>query len=233
VSQRAAGDAAKHRQGIGEAIERLLQVQAFVADSSRQVTGLGTITARIRGFLDSIQELAELTNLIALNASIEATRAGDAGRGFAVVAQEIQQLAIQSADASEEAARLAADISGEVGAIVQQMGRGEELVTGVGQMSAEAARALDAIVQATGEAGEHARAIAESEAAQEQGSRRLADQIRQMAETSVRMRGETESLASQAAEANRGQADLETAIVELQRVAGDLQSLARHFAIEA
>jgi methyl-accepting chemotaxis protein len=196
------------------------------------VTALGTTTARIRGFLDSIQELAELTNLIALNASIEATRAGEAGRGFGVVAQEIQQLAIQSAGASEEAARLAGDISREVAAIVSQMGRGEALVTGVGQMSAEAAQALDAIVQATGEAGEQARTIAESEAVQEQGSRRLADQIRAMAEASVRMRGETESLAVQAAEASRGQTDLELAIVELQRVAGDLQTLARHFAIE-
>jgi methyl-accepting chemotaxis protein len=197
------------------------------------VTALGATTARIRSFLDSIQELAELTNLIALNASIEATRAGEAGRGFAVVAQEIQQLALQSGNASEDAARLAADISREVSAIVNQMGRGESLVTGVGQMSSEAARALDAIVEATQEAGEHARTIAESEAVQEQGSRRLADQIRAMAEASVRMRGETESLAVQAAEATRGQSDLEAAIGELQRVAGDLQTLARHFAIEA
>jgi methyl-accepting chemotaxis protein len=232
VSQRAAGDASKHRTGIGEAIERLLRVQTFVADSSRQVTALGTTTGRIRGFLESIQELAELTNLIALNASIEATRAGEAGRGFAVVAQEIQQLAIESARASEEAARLAADISRETGAIAEQMARGEELVTGVGQMSSEAARALDAIVHATVEAGEHARAIAESESEQEQGSRRLADQIRQIAEGSVRMRGETESLAGQAAEASRGQTELETAIGELQRVAGDLKNLAKHFAVE-
>jgi methyl-accepting chemotaxis protein len=233
VSQRAAGAASKHREGIGVAIERLLQVQGFVADSSRQVTALGATTSRIRGFLDSIQELAELTNLIALNASIEATRAGEAGRGFAVVAQEIQQLAIQSGNASEEAAGLAADIAGEVSGIVGQMGRGETLVAGVGQMSSEAARALDAIVDATREAGEHARSIADSEAVQEQGSRRLADQIRAVAEASVRMRGETESLAVQAAEASRGQSDLEAAIGELQRVAGDLQTLARHFAIEA
>jgi len=232
VSQRAATDAAKHRLGIGEAIERLVRVQGFVGDSSRQVTALGVTTGRIRGFLNSIQELAELTNLIALNASIEATRAGEAGRGFAVVAQEIQQLAIQSAKASEEAAGLAAAISQETAAIADQMARGEELVAGVGQVSAEAAGALDAIVQATEEAGEHARTIAESEAEQEQGSRRLAGQIRLLAETSVRMRGETESLAGQAAEASRGQAELDAAIAELQRVAGDLKSLARHFAVE-
>lgn len=232
VSQRAANDASQHRSGIGEAIERLLQVQAFVADSSRQVSALGETTTRIRGFLESIQELAELTNLIALNASIEATRAGDAGRGFAVVAQEIQQLALQGGRASEDAGRLAGDISRETGAIAGQMARGQELVAGVGEMSGDAARALDVIVQATVEAGEHARGIAESEAAQEEGSRRLAAQIRHIAEGSVRMRGETESLAGQAAEASRGQTELEAAIGELQRVAGDLKELARHFAVE-
>jgi methyl-accepting chemotaxis protein len=233
VSQRAASDASKHRQGIGEAIERLLQIRGFVAASSRQVTALGATTGRIRGFLESIQEFAELTNLIALNASIEATRAGEAGRGFAVVAQEIQQLAMQSGQASEEATRLAEAISGEVSAIVHEMGRGEALVGGVGEMSRDAARALDAIVQATGEAGEHARTIAESEAAQEAASRRLAEQIRQMAEATVRMRSDTESLAGQASEASKGQVELEVAIGELQRVAGDLQTLARQFAVEA
>ncbi len=232
VSQRAAADAAKHRAGIGEAIERLLRVQVFVADSSRQVAALGATTARIRGFLESTQELAELTNLIALNAAIEANRAGEAGRGFAVVAQEIQNLAIQGAQASEEAARLAADITRETGGIAEQMARGEELVTGVGQVSSEAVRALDLIVQATVEAGEHARAIADSEAEQEQASRRLADQIRKIAEGAVRMRGETESLAGQASDAGRGQAELDAAIIELQRVAGDLKNLARHFAVE-
>jgi methyl-accepting chemotaxis protein len=232
VSQRAATDATRHRQGIGEAIERLLQVRGFVAATSRQVTALGATTARIRGFLESIQELAEITNLIALNAAVEASRAGATGRGFGVVAEEIQRLALQSGQASEEATRLALAISGEVAAIVQEMARGEALVAGVGEMSGEAARALEAIVQATGEAGEHARAIAESEAAQEAGSRRLAEQIRQMAEASVRMRGDTESLAAQAAEASRGQVELEMAIGELQRVAGDLQTLARHFAVE-
>ncbi|MEO8451684.1 MAG: methyl-accepting chemotaxis protein [Gemmatimonadota bacterium] len=232
VSSGAALDAAKHRREIGGAIERLVQIQSFVADSSRQVTALGGTTARIRGFLGSIQELAELTNLIALNASIEANRAGEAGRGFAVVAEEIRQLAMQSGQASEDANALAADIAREVSAIVIQMERGEALVTGVGQVSSGAADALDAIVQATDEAGEHARTIADSETIQEQASRRLAEQIRKMAASSVRMRSETESLASQAAEATRGQSELEAAIKELQRVAGDLQLIARHFAVE-
>src|SRR6185503_5281048 len=108
----------------------------------RAVSALGAATARIRAFLASIQEIAELTNVIALNASIEAHRAGESGRGFAVVAEEIRQLAMQSAGAGAEASRLVGDISRGVEGIAAEMERGEALVVGVGELSAGAAKAL-------------------------------------------------------------------------------------------
>jgi TolA-binding protein len=116
--------------------------------------------------------------------------------------------------------------------IAAQMERGEELVAGVGELSADAAKALDIIVKATVEAGEQARAIAGAEAAHEAQSRRLAVQIRQLAEAAHRARGQTESLTREAGDANRGQAELETAIAELERVAGHLREIAKHFAVE-
>ena len=232
VSASAAEAAAKHRQEIEVAVDRLVHVQAFVADSSRSVTALGAATGRIRAFLTSIQEIAELTNVIALNASIEAHRAGESGRGFAVVAEEIRQLALQSAAAGADASRLVTDISREVSGISTQMERGEQLVEDVGELSGDTARALDAIVAATQEAGTQSRAIAESEVAHEAASRRLSAQIRQLADAALRARGQTESLAREAGEATRGQAELEAAIGQLERVAGELRDIARHFAVE-
>ncbi|NOT09600.1 MAG: GAF domain-containing protein [Gemmatimonadales bacterium] len=232
VSNDATAAATKHRAEVEQAVDRLVRVQAFVADSSRSVASLGAATARIRSFLASIQEIAELTNVIALNASIEAHRAGESGRGFAVVAEEIRQLAMQSATAGADASRLVSDISREVGGISTQMERGEQLVANVGELSSDTARALDAIVKATHEAGEHARVIAGSADAHETASRRLAAQIRQLAEAAQRTRGQTESLAKEAGDATRGQADLESAIAELERVAGELRAIARHFAVE-
>lgn len=233
ASEHAALAAAQNRRAIGEAIQRLVQVQGFVAESSRQVTALGAATERITGFLGSIREIAELTNLIALNASIEAARAGAEGRGFAVVAEEIRQLAVQSAQAAREAGRLVSDVTAEVGGIVAQMHRGQAVVAGVGEMSEEAARALDAIVTATQEAGEQARDIADAAAEQEEASRHLASQIAQVAAASERTRGDTEALADQATRATRGQADLDRAIDELEQVASNLQALARYFAVES
>jgi len=232
VSGGAADAAAKHRAEIEVAVDRLVHVQAFVADSSRSVATLGITTGRIRAFLTSIQEIAELTNVIALNASIEAHRAGESGRGFAVVAEEIRQLAMQSAAAGADASRLVSDISREVSGIATQMERGEQLVEDVGELSGDTARALDAIVRATHEAGTQSRAIAESEVAHEAASRRLSAQIRQLADAALRARGQTESLAREAGEATRGQAELEAAIGQLERVAGELRGIARHFAVE-
>ncbi|MGH7560096.1 MAG: methyl-accepting chemotaxis protein [Gemmatimonadales bacterium] len=233
VSAQAAHAASRHRVEIEETVDRLVRVKTFVADSTRQVTALGAVTNRIRAFLASIQELAELTNVIALNASIEAHRAGEAGRGFAVVAEEIRQLAMQSADASADATRLVAEISGEVGGISAQMARGEELVAGVGELSASTAVALDEIVAATSQAGQEARAIERAEVAHTSASRRLAEQIRAIAETAERARGQTELLTREAGEATRGQSELEVAIRELERVAGELRDIARHFAVES
>ncbi len=232
VSADAADAAAKHREGIEVAVDRLVHVQAFVADSSRSVAALGATTGRIRAFLTSIQEIAELTNVIALNASIEAHRAGESGRGFAVVAEEIRQLAMQSAAAGADASRLVSDISREVSGIATQMERGKQLVEDVGELSGATARALDAIVRATQEAGTQSRAIAESEVAHEAASRRLSAQIRQLADAALRARAQTEALAREAREATRGQAELEAAIGQLERVAGELRGIVRHFAVE-
>jgi methyl-accepting chemotaxis protein len=112
------------------------------------------------------------------------------------------------------------------------MERGREAVTGVEGLSADAARALDAIVGTTGEAGRHAREIAATAADQLRAVDGLTGQIRRVAAGSARTLSETEALARRATDAAAGQADLERAIRELGEVAADLQRLARHFVVE-
>jgi methyl-accepting chemotaxis protein len=224
--------AAQNRAVIGEAIERLVGLNAFVSASVEQVAALGALTSRIKGFIGTIREIADLTNLIALNAAIEAARAGAEGRGFAVVADEVRDLAAQSLHAAGEARLLLEEITTQVTAVSGEMARGQEAVTGVEELSADAARALDAIVGTTGEAESHARAIAATAAEQLRAVDGLTGQIRRVAEGSARTLTETESLARRAAETAAGQADLERAIRELGDVAADLQRIARHFVVE-
>ena len=231
ASARAADTAAHNRAVVAEAIDRLVQLKEFVAGSSRQVAALGDVSRRITGFIGSIREIADLTNLIALNAAIEAARAGHEGKGFAVVADEIRELAAQSLHAAREAGSLVADITGQVGAVSSQMRVGERVVADVEQVSSEAASAFDAIVGATDQAGAHARRVAEMAASHEEAAGKLSERIQRVAAVSRRMTSDTQTLSVQAEEAARGQGEVERAIRELGDVAAELQTLARHFAV--
>ncbi len=233
ASGTAAEVAAQKRAVIGEAIARLVGLNEFVSASADQVAQLGAMTTRIKGFIGTIREIADLTNLIALNAAIEAARAGAEGRGFAVVADEVRDLAAQSLHAAGEARVLLEEITGQVAVVSGQMERGRDAVTGVEKLSEDAAGALDAIVGTTGEAGRHARAIAATAADQLRAVDGLTGQIRRVAAGSARTLSETEELARRATDAAAGQADLERAIRELGDVASDLHRIARHFVVES
>jgi methyl-accepting chemotaxis protein len=233
ASGTAAEVAARNRDVIGDAINRLVELKGFVAAGADRVAALGALTQRITGFIGTIREIADLTNLIALNAAIEAARAGREGRGFAVVASEVRDLAAQSLHAAREAGGLLGEITDQVSSVSGQMERGRDVVAGVEELSADAAKALDAIVGTTGEAGGHAKAIAVTAAQQRDAVNSLTGQIEQVAASSAKSRADTDTLAKRAGEASAGQADLERAIRELGDLASDLQRIASHFAVEA
>ncbi|MEM3916658.1 MAG: methyl-accepting chemotaxis protein [Candidatus Nitrosocaldus sp.] len=94
----------------GRSLESMMNVSN---ESSDKMNILLEKTARITTVLDVIQKIAEQTNMLALNAAIEAARAGEAGRGFAVVAEEVRALAMNSAKASEEIAKIIEDIQND------------------------------------------------------------------------------------------------------------------------
>jgi methyl-accepting chemotaxis protein len=233
ASGTAAEVAARNRDVIGDAIARLVELKGFVAAGADRVAALGGLTQRITGFIGTIREIADLTNLIALNAAIEAARAGREGRGFAVVASEVRELAAQSLHAAQEAGGLLGEIANQVTAVSGQMAKGRDVVAGVEELSADAAKALDAIVGTTGEAGGHAKAIAATAALQRDAVNSLTGQIEQVAASSAKSRADTDTLAKRAGEASAGQAELERAIRELGGLASDLQRIASHFAVEA
>ncbi len=224
--------ASESHDTIGDAVRRLVQLKAFVDDSSRRVEELGQISGRITGFIESIREIADLTNLIALNAAIEAARAGRQGQGFAVVAEEVRQLAAQSSGASREAAVLMELITRQVSDVAAQMEHGRSVVAGVEELSEDALQALSAIMTTTREAGEYGRRIAGSAEAQRTSFDRLRVDIEQIATVSRHALAESRRLAGRVAEATTGQAEMEEAIRDLAGVADRLQAIARTFAAD-
>jgi len=135
----------------GDAVERtvagILDIRETVAETTRKVKRLGESSQEISKIVGLISQIASRTNLLALNASIEAARAGDAGRGFAIVADEVRQLADRAAKASKEIEQIVLQIQSETSNVQQAMEVGTQQVIDGTKRAEQARQSLTDIIQ--------------------------------------------------------------------------------------
>lgn len=127
MSQTVQGISRRAVQGEAAVKNITKQMEELRANTERmasEISGLGSLSDEIGHIVDVIGDIAEQTNLLALNAAIEAARAGEHGRGFAVVADEVRKLAEQSSSATIEITNLIAQIQNGISAAVADMQRG-------------------------------------------------------------------------------------------------------------
>ena len=129
---RHARDATAHsRETVLSTVRGMNEIRTTIQETAKRIKRLGERSQEISGIVKLIDTIAERTNVLALNANMQAAQAGEAGRGFMVVAAEVQRLAESAKDATDQIAKLISGIQVETGEAISTMDRSiEEVVQG-------------------------------------------------------------------------------------------------------
>ncbi|AYL83570.1 methyl-accepting chemotaxis protein [Pseudomonas syringae pv. actinidiae] len=156
------------RTSMDEASSSLQQIATSLSSTATVIDTLGQRSQEIGSIVGVITSIADQTNLLALNAAIEAARAGEQGRGFAVVADEVRSLASRTREATDEISGMIASIQQETGNAISTMQQGNTLMQEGLSLNAKVASALAQIDEQSRSAGHQFAAI--TTATQEQSS---------------------------------------------------------------
>jgi methyl-accepting chemotaxis protein len=170
ISQRASDDARTGDEAVAKTVTGMKTISDTMENTARVITGLGKRSQEIGKILEVIEEIADQTNLLALNAAIEAARAGEAGRGFAVVADEVRKLAERSVEATKEIGEVIRQVQEETTAAVDTAKAGAaETKDGIG-LADKAGLALRRIIESVSRSSQLMAQIAASTAKQSRAS---------------------------------------------------------------
>ncbi len=213
ASHEASDTAAKGREVVERAVQGMLRIAETVSEASGTIGKLGQSSSEIGNIIRVIDEIADQTNLLALNAAIEAARAGEHGRGFAVVADEVRKLAERTGRATKEIAGMIEKIQADTDLSVSSMDTGSrEVETGV-QLAGEAKKSLELIVASSDKGENMVHRIAA--ASEEQSS--AAEQVSQNMENILDI---TRKSATSTSEIKNTSQELEKLSSDLQRMIG-------------
>jgi methyl-accepting chemotaxis protein len=181
LSQRTTELSEHGRALVARTTDEITATAGLVREAAMQVASLSERSEQIGEVVKVIKDIADQTNLLALNAAIEAARAGEQGRGFAVVADEVRKLAERTSQATVDIGRMIVEVQTETRAAVTGMKTSAERVDGGVALVQDAADSLAAIRTAAGETDQKAREIVDAMQEQTAASGEIARNVERIA----------------------------------------------------
>lgn len=218
-------------QAMQQATDQMQAINRSVSQSAEVVGKLGESSKQIGEIVDVISGIAGQTNLLALNAAIEAARAGEQGRGFAVVADEVRKLAEQSHEAAQKIAHIVREIQAETTSVVTVMqqgtvdvARGSEVIISTG----ERFTAIVSLVENLNSEIQEITAASEQLSASSEEVVKSVEWVKQLAgETAAN----TQTISAAAEEQSASMEEIAASSQALSRLADELQMVVRKFKI--
>jgi methyl-accepting chemotaxis protein len=212
-------DAQRGGAVVGGTITGMNSIANVVMQSAARIEALGESSEQIGAIVQTIEEIADQTNLLALNAAIEAARAGEQGRGFAVVADEVRKLAERTQQATKEIATTIKQIQNDTFGAVKVMTQGTKEVDNGKQSAAQAAEALERIIERASKVSTI--------------TLHLAAATERQAQTSNKIAAGAEKISAVAQQAAMVTMNITSAAQALQELTDRLQNLVSRFRIDA
>ena len=217
ATQQAHTETAEGRKVVEEAVQAIQQLAGQIESASEVIHQLEQDSENINAVLDVIKGVAEQTNLLALNAAIEAARAGEQGRGFAVVADEVRTLAGRTQESTEEINQVIEKLQAGSRKAVEVMSRSREEAQSVVEQATKAGTSLSAISTAV----EHIKDM----------STQIASAAEQQNATTEEINRNITSITEMANETSTGAQQTASASSELAQLGVSLQGLVSRFAV--
>jgi methyl-accepting chemotaxis protein len=223
--------AEKGGKSVQASSTKMMNIEETMASTSETVEALGKRSSQITTIIGTITEIAEQTNLLALNAAIEAARAGEHGRGFAVVADEVRKLAEQSQKAAKGVTEIVHSIQEEVNVIIKQNSEGvKEVIAGV-EITNETNASLEGILSQTNKTTIVVDEMVDHIQATLNLSQEVADSFAQVNEIAAATAANTETTAAASEQGSAAMQEVTASASELSQQAEKLKELVASFKI--
>ena len=199
-------------QAVRDTITGMENMREQIQDTSKRIKRLGESSQRIGDIVALIDDIAEQTNILSLNAAIQASMAGEAGRGFAVVSDEVQSLAERSTEATKKIAELVTTIQNDTNDAVLSMEKATQQVVSGTKVADSAGKALAEIESMSQQLSQLVQGISAGSNKQAETVTRVSEQVTQVSDSSTETSRKAQESANSIAKLLELAKDLETSV---------------------